>query len=87
MRFKSKERDGAGARKISFKQSNSVRYECPKQKRCHMESMRRWLAALLVCSVVAVGLIAVFVPRADEIFSKLLPALMLILAYYFGRRR
>lgn len=86
MRFKSKERGRAGARKISFKQSNAVRHECPKQKECHMDSMRHWLAAVLVCSVVAVGLVAVFVPRADEILSKFLPALMLILAYYFGRR-
>lgn len=86
MRFKSKTRGDADARKISCKQSNAVRHECPKQKPSHMGSMRHWLAAVLVCSIVTVGLIAVFVPRADEILNKLLPALMLILAYYFGRR-
>lgn len=87
MRFKSKARGDTGTRKITFKQSNAVRHECPKQKRCHMDSMRHWLAAVLVLSVVSFGLGAVFVPRAEEILSKLLPALMLILAYYFGRRQ
>lgn len=86
MRFKSKERSGGCAGKISFKQSSTGRHACPEQKQCHLDRMRHWLAAVLVCSVLAVGLVAVFVPRADEILSKLLPALMLILAYYFGRK-
>ncbi|MDQ1639227.1 MAG: hypothetical protein QOF62_2566 [Pyrinomonadaceae bacterium] len=52
-----------------------------------MDTTRHWLAGVVVGSVVAVALFAVFAPKADEILSKLLPALMLILAYYFGRRR
>lgn len=87
MRFKSKASAHTGGRKISFKQRSAVRHGCPGQQGCHMESVRHSLAVVVVCSVVAVGLLAAFVPRADEILSKLLPALMLILAYYFGRRR
>lgn len=85
-RFKSKERGCDSTRKISFKQSNAGRHLCPKQK-WHMERMRHRLATVLVCSVGAVALAAVFVARADEILSKLLPALMLVLGYYFGSRR
>jgi uncharacterized membrane protein YfcA len=87
MRLKSKASAGAGTRKLSFKQSNAVLHVCPKQKLSHLDNMRHWLAAVLVGSVVAVAIVAVFVPRADAILNKLLPALMLILAYYFGRRR
>ena len=60
MRFKSKTRGGGGARKFSFKQSNALRHECPYQKQRHMDSMRHWLAAVLVCSVVAVAIASFF---------------------------
>ena len=52
-----------------------------------MDRTRHWLAATLVCSVVGVALAAVWLPRAEEILNKLLPGLMLTLAYYFGRTR
>lgn len=87
MRFKNKARGAGGPRKIGVKQGNVVRRGYPRRKLSHMNRMRQWLASILVCSVVTVALLAVFAPRADEILSKLLPALMLILAYYYGRKR
>lgn len=51
-----------------------------------MEKMRRWLAVTLVALVVAVSLLATFAPRGEGVLRLLLPALMLVLGYYFGRK-
>lgn len=87
MRFEDKARGVATTRKIRLKESKAARHQCPKRRVCHMDTTRHWLAGVVVGSVVAVALFAVFAPKADAILGKLLPALMLILAYYFGRRR
>ncbi len=51
-----------------------------------MDKIRHRLATALVCSVVFVALVAAFLPRAGEVLNQLLPALMLTLGYYFGRK-
>ena len=50
-----------------------------------MDKMRNWLAGTLVWLVVAVSLLATFAARGESVLRQLLPALMLILGYYFGR--
>lgn len=87
MRLKSKRCHAAGACNFSFEASNALRHGCHCQKRCHIDNMRHWLAAIFVCSVVAVAIASFFAPKAEEILTKLLPALMLILGYYFGWKR
>jgi hypothetical protein len=51
-----------------------------------MDKMRNRLAATLVWLVVAISLLATFAPRAESVLRQLLPALMLILGYYFGQK-
>lgn len=51
-----------------------------------MDKIRHRLAAALVFSVVCVAVVAAFQPKASEVLNQLLPALMLTLGYYFGRK-
>jgi len=51
-----------------------------------MDKMRQGLAITLVWLVVAVSLLATFAPRGEGVLRQLLPPLMLILGYYFGRK-
>ena len=51
-----------------------------------MDKIRHQIAMTLVCSVVSVALIAAFLPTANKVLDQLLPAFMLTLGYYFGRK-
>lgn len=51
-----------------------------------MNKTRHWLAVTIVASVVCVSLLAIFAPRGEGILRLLLPAFMVVLGYYFGRR-
>ena len=51
-----------------------------------MNKIRQWLAFTLIALVVVISLIATFAPRGEGVLRLLLPALMLVLGYYFGRK-
>jgi hypothetical protein len=51
-----------------------------------MDKIRHRLATALVCLVTFLALAATFLPRASEVLNQFLPALMLTLGYYFGRK-
>jgi hypothetical protein len=86
MRFKSRARRGDDRQGIGLKKGNAVLHRCGQGKGCPVDRTRHWLAGSLVCSVVAVAVAAIWVPRAEEILNKLLPGLKVTLAYYFDRR-
>ena len=48
-------------------------------------SARLYLAFFIVLFVSLIGAIAIPVPGALVVFDRLLPVLMLVLGYYFGR--
>jgi hypothetical protein len=56
-------------------------------KEYHMEKQRQQITIVFVALIVILALTAIVAPTANHVLNQLLPALMLILGYYFGQKR
>ena len=52
-----------------------------------MEKQRQQITIVFVALIVILALTAIVAPTANHVLNQLLPALMLILGYYFGQKR
>ena len=86
MRIKGKTPGMAGLSKLSFKHSEALQHDGPRQER-HMDGMRSGLTVVFVGFFVGVAIASIFAPNAAELLTRLLPGLMLIMGYYFGWKR
>jgi hypothetical protein len=56
-------------------------------KEYHVDKQRQQITIVFVALVVVLALTAIVAPTANHVLNQLLPALMLILGYYFGQKR